>query len=128
MKLRSHTEWVTKAQCRRVDPAMMDAPDARGLFAGKHPGPARLWRAYLVNGTICEGCPVVRECAADAVEVDEAHVIRGGIPIPARMHSRARAVVMEGMKRVATGVNSRAASAEILDAVEVRMPCGVVER
>lgn len=32
--------------------------------------------------TTCMDCPVIRECAAEAIETDDIAVIRAGVPIP----------------------------------------------
>lgn len=79
-------QWRDRAKCRGTDPAEYDVD--RTTVWGKTPGPDR-WPAWLdrlnewvQRGTVCDGCPVVALCAADAAEHRDGGVIRGGIPIP----------------------------------------------
>lgn len=81
----SGTEWRDRARCR-------DAEDL-DQFAVENAGAYTLCRTvekctrWIDRGAVCDGCPVIAECARDALEHGDGGVIRGGIPLVHESHS-----------------------------------------
>lgn len=83
MTTRSREDWTERAKCR-------------GCVGSEYDSPANLWRARKISadefrqlladtGRVCDGCPVMRECAAD-VNRKDVEVIRAGVPLPSMHH------------------------------------------
>lgn len=89
--------WHANAKCRTAEPGSYDFPDhtPRGHERDE-------WNRYLVEA--CGDCPVLRECAADALELTRltVHVIRAGACNTGATESRAKAR-RHWRKVVATG-------------------------
>lgn len=77
--LSDRTAWLPFAACRHTDP---DAFDIVANVSSAVLPPARL-DSMWAQGTICESCPVARECAADALAAGDQGVVRGGVPLAA---------------------------------------------
>ncbi|MGP5931733.1 WhiB family transcriptional regulator [Corynebacterium glyciniphilum] len=71
--------WLSQAACRGSNPGDFDIV---ANVSSATPPPKRLDRMWG-QGAICEACPVVRECAADALTAGDQGVIRGGVPLSA---------------------------------------------
>jgi WhiB family transcriptional regulator, redox-sensing transcriptional regulator len=63
--------WRLRAACRDVDSAVFFPPD------GERP-PQRDARETRAKA-ICGGCPVIRQCAAYAIQYGERHGVWGGL-------------------------------------------------
>lgn len=72
-------EWIQKAACRHADPNAFD------IVANVNSGtpPQERITAMWDKGHICESCPVVAQCAADALAGADIGIVRGGVPIAA---------------------------------------------
>ena len=73
------TRWLPRAACLGSDP---DDFDIITNVTATVPTPTRMDRMWD-QGTICESCPVVRECAADALDQRDIGIVRGGVPVVA---------------------------------------------
>lgn len=89
---RVRTGWITRAQCRDMDWDDFDIPRKMNGDTQEQ----SLRRRWAYAGELCRGCPVVDECARDALEQRDAEIIRAGVPIPQSGNSswrRARAAL-----------------------------------
>lgn len=71
------TRWWEQAACRHVDPAVFDC-DSR-----KHDAQTPDRRADYARRA-CGACPVMAQCAADALDGHGRGTVRGGMWLPAR--------------------------------------------
>lgn len=69
--------WYEQAKCRKLPPGEYDSIDQDGV-KGFH-------KAYRIIQVMekCEGCPVVQQCAQQAVEQRWTGVIAAGVELPA---------------------------------------------
>lgn len=72
-------EWIQKAACRPSDPADFDIV----ANISSTPPPEKRITAMWDQGRICEACPVVAQCARDALAGADIGIVRGGVPIVA---------------------------------------------
>ena len=68
---RNDQEWRTHAACRGTDPDNWDVPYMLRIPALDN----------CEQRSICESCPVIRDCAADSALAKDIGVIRAGVPI-----------------------------------------------
>lgn len=72
-------QWWNRAQCAGDDPERYETgPD----HAYKMCTDVTLMAAWVGQGAVCDGCPVMAACARDALDRRDAGVVRGGIPCP----------------------------------------------
>lgn len=71
--MNSRADWITRAKCRTMDPHSFDLSDRRSGETTPRPEVAQ---------QLCEGCPVVRQCALDAMEPLAVCSVRAGVWIP----------------------------------------------
>ncbi|MGC3903939.1 WhiB family transcriptional regulator [Corynebacterium variabile] len=72
-------QWWQDAQCAGDDPERYEtAPD----HAYSTCNDVRRMAEWIGHGAVCDGCPVIAECARDALDRRDAGVVRGGIPCP----------------------------------------------
>ena len=69
-------EWQLRAACRNLDSAMFFHPE-RERGAAKADREARAKE-------ICRSCPVIRQCRAHALRVDEPYGVWGGMSVAER--------------------------------------------
>lgn len=71
--------WLPHASCLGSD------PDAFDIVANvsSTPPPEKRVTAMWEQGRICEDCPVVAQCARDALAGGDICIVRGGVPIVA---------------------------------------------
>ncbi len=101
-------DWHERAQCRQGDPARFDVP--AGVWAKRKDGDRNGWMERIRElGSVCNGCPVVRECAADVVPGTDVGVIRAGVPLPeyGMMTRHNRRGVEETLGMIVEGVMHR---------------------
>lgn len=101
-------DWHERAQCRQGDPARFDVP--AGVWARRKSGDRTGWMERIRElGSVCDGCPVVRECAADVVPGTDVGVIRAGVPLPeyGMMTQHNRRGVEETLGMIVEGVMHR---------------------
>lgn len=72
-------EWIQKAACRHADPADFDVVANVSSTALPEKRITAMWE----QGSICESCPVVAQCARDALAGADIGIVRGGVPIAA---------------------------------------------
>lgn len=72
-------EWIQKAACRHTDPTDFDIV----ANISSTPPPEKRITAMWDQGRICEDCPVVAQCARDALAGADIGIVRGGVPIVA---------------------------------------------
>lgn len=63
--------WITRAKCRGADPELFDL-SARAYAEHREE----------VAQALCSGCPVIRECAMDAMDPLAVGTVRAGLWIP----------------------------------------------
>lgn len=68
---RGDQQWRTKAGCQATDLSLWDVPPMHGTELTMHE-----------QRIICDNCPVLRECAADAALARDVGIIRAGVAIP----------------------------------------------
>lgn len=72
-------QWWHRARCAGDDPERYEiTPD----HAFKVCLDIAAMGAWVGQGSVCDGCPVIAECARDALNRKDAGVVRGGIPCP----------------------------------------------
>ncbi|MEY8565170.1 WhiB family transcriptional regulator [Corynebacteriaceae bacterium 7-707] len=76
---KGRAEWLPRAACQTADPDAFDI----GMNVSSGTPAARRIDQVWDQGVICESCPVVRECAADAITMGDIGVVRGGVPVAA---------------------------------------------
>lgn len=74
LEMRSPTDWITRAQCCDMDPNDFDPPH--------HINDNDIERRWDYAAGLCSGCPVIAECARDALEQHDGEIIRAGVPLP----------------------------------------------
>lgn len=91
--------WHRNAMCATEKPERWDLP--QGLKV-----PAQQRHANLM----CAGCPVVRQCAADALRHQDRAIIRAGVHIPDHTHGDVRVAIRELARRAGMGQQQGAAA------------------
>jgi hypothetical protein len=104
MRIRDTRQWADRALCIDLDPDYFTAPPA--VTNAWTSGNRRRWAEVMNRGQVCEQCPVMRECAADAFACKDSEVIRGGITLGGRSGAAHRAwlVTRAGLQMVAAGL------------------------
>lgn len=100
--------WQQDAQCRHGDPERFEVP--RGLWKYRRTSDRRRWQQRLRDlGSVCDGCPVVRQCAADVALGLDVGVIRAGVPLPdyGQWNDRTRHGVEQALGMIEGGVMHR---------------------
>ena len=87
------TGWRSRAQCIDRD------PDEYDLEGGTPRGEPR----QPIARDLCEGCPVIRECAGEALEPLALGTVRAGVWITRAGGSGARDRVREALSEIALG-------------------------
>lgn len=85
--------WRGDAQCLGRDPRDYE------LDTGEHTGTDR----QVIARELCDGCEVMRECAAEALEPLARGTVRAGVWIPFVMTRGTTARVREGLSEIALG-------------------------
>lgn len=85
--------WRADAQCLGRDPREYE------LEGGEYTGTDR----QTIARERCDGCPVMRECAAEALEPLARGTVRAGVWIPATMPRGTIARVREALTEIALG-------------------------
>lgn len=88
MRARDTRPWYDRAACSGDDPDRYETPMSIGTAWGR--GRREVVREALEAGSLCDGCPVIRECARDAVRCDDSGTIRAGIPVPDKSRPSSR--------------------------------------
>ncbi|OHU57069.1 hypothetical protein BKG82_12820 [Mycobacteroides chelonae] len=84
-------EWAERAVCR------LETPDAPDLWTPDR----RPIRAVMVHlEAMCARCPVIRNCAVDAVTADDAEGVYAGVWLPGKERRVARATAMRRLKQL----------------------------
>lgn len=84
--------WHRNAKCADGDPTDWDLPSGYKV-------PAQQRNANRV----CFGCPVVKQCAADALRHRDRDIIRAGVHIPGETHGDVRPAIRELARRAGMG-------------------------
>lgn len=92
-----HTEWHYRGKC--ADPAL----DPKDWDLQRR---AKDWQTLVRAAKACIGCPVIRECAIEAVETKSIGTIRAGLPCPENHWKSTGTVRQEALELVAGGDNS----------------------
>lgn len=84
-------DWRERAVCR------LETPDAPDLWTPNR----RPIRAVMVHlEAMCARCPVIRECAVDAVTEVEAEGVYASVWVPGKERRVARATAMRRLKQI----------------------------
>lgn len=86
--------WQERAKCWGDDPERFTLDD------GPHEVPPR-YRAGVARD-LCDGCPVIRECAADALRYRVTSTVRAGVWCGSANHSM-KTSAKAAMKEIADG-------------------------
>lgn len=100
---RSSIEWMRRAKCQHMNPIAFDYHEK---LAGSTPSDA-VHAAYAAAAELCNGCPVMRECARDALDQQDVEVVRGGVPIPSRGRRRDTQRARLALAHIAAGEDSQ---------------------
>lgn len=95
--MRDTRAWMDRALCAGRNPRLYETDGYRNNRVMKSD---RVERAR----NLCAGCPVVQECAADALEPLAVATIRAGVWIDAVVLGRNRKAVKAQLQAVALGV------------------------
>lgn len=104
-RTQAHTDWTVPAWHERAKCAKASDPTEWDMEGRESPG-VRLQQAQRS----CSGCPVIAECAGEALDERPIGVVRAGIPIP--MHPSR--TVDAGLKMIARGINPSRAVLEAM--------------
>ena len=85
------TWWRDRAKCRGRNPRYWDLAGRTHLDA------------ETAARTICRGCPVIAECALDAIDHGDAGVIRAGVCLWPRGHGSQRDADTHRLREIARG-------------------------
>lgn len=88
MKTRKTRRWYDRAACSEDDPDTWDTPMTLG--AAWLRGDRERAREFMASAARCDGCPVLSECARDALRCIDHGTIRGGVPLPDKDQQSAR--------------------------------------
>ena len=92
-------DWRTKAPCQHQDPRLWDLDSAawRGHPLERKPRDVRAQ-------ALCHGCPVIRECAAFALDIKPRMlgIVLAGVDIPVQGGAKARAAKLR-LQEIAYG-------------------------
>lgn len=102
--MKDHRAWLDRALCNSRDPRLYETD---GWKLGRVRRAEREERAT----ELCFGCPVVQECAADAIEPLAVATIRAGVWIDATVLGRDRRAVIAQLQAVALGMSVVSGSA-----------------
>lgn len=91
-----HTEWHYRGKC--ADPAL----DPKDWDLQRR---AKDWQTLVRAAKACIGCPVIRECAIEAVETKSIGTIRAGLPCPENSWISRGNVRQRDLEAVARGDN-----------------------
>lgn len=83
---RKHTGWMADAQCREMDWDDFEIP---AKVRGDSPE-QDLRRKWDYATELCALCPVITECALDALDQEDTEIIRAGVPLPMKGNSSYR--------------------------------------
>lgn len=75
--------WMTEAKCADMDPTLFD-------WQPESISPKAHTAEQLRAAQLCDGCPVMRECARFAYEVRPSETIYAGIAFPALERDRSK--------------------------------------
>ncbi|MBA4504225.1 WhiB family transcriptional regulator [Corynebacterium sanguinis] len=82
-------EWLLRAKCRSLDPELFDLSNVRDIKGSEYHS------RDAIAEQLCYGCPVIRECARDAMDPLAVGTVRAGVWIPvvseSGMHARRHA-------------------------------------
>lgn len=105
--------WRERAACNGDNPDNYDVEKSRIFNACEDYLAVVEW---VEQGAICDGCPVARTCAADALRARDRGVIRAGIPL-GFVESRTSApwgMASDALQEVADGTSPRLARADMI--------------
>lgn len=100
-------DWREAAQCAGQDPAAWDVEAWPRLPKGGDRAAVHNSRA----AALCTGCPVLAECAADALKPLAVATVRAGVAIPPNPTGDPRRRVLARLQDIARGVHSCVARA-----------------
>lgn len=106
MMERDTQQWYDRAKCAGKDPEAYTVPKSIGRVWSAGGGPS-LNRVTERAGK-CDGCPVARECARDALDTDDNGMIRGGIQVPSDDTSALHAVRVAALGALSAVANGSA--------------------
>lgn len=114
------SNWLDRAKCVGMDPALFDVPSGYSRTLGNKRLNDVIDR--VAEGKVCDGCPVVRECAQDVLDCKRVtlSVIRGGIPLSDERSGAVKGTYTlpyRALEFVAGGVSPLAARAALVDMV-----------
>lgn len=106
-------QWHERATCNGFDPALFDLDSwvKRALEQGQE---ERFLDVDDLAGLICDGCPVARECAADAMNPPAWETVRAGIPLIQLTPRSKSDLMVKALKHVAAGLPTDEARARLL--------------
>lgn len=104
-RTQAHTDWTVPAWHERAKCAKASDPTEWDI-TGRGSQAMRLQQAQRS----CSGCPVIAECAGEALDERPIGVVRAGIPIP--MHPSR--TVTDALKMIARGINPTRAVLEAM--------------
>lgn len=106
---RKRTAWLKDAQCLEMNWDDFDIPPA---VRGDTPEQG-LRRKWAYAGELCQGCPVITECALDALDQEDTEIIRAGVPLPMKGNTSYRRA-QTALQIIADGTPISAAAATVL--------------
>lgn len=77
----SARHWRARAKCLGTDTDRFEAPSNSTIInkvKKSHENLMEMYRGYM---NLCFGCPVMRECARDAIANEDTSFVRGGVPL-----------------------------------------------
>lgn len=79
--MHADTDWITHAKCRDMDPEKFDLSNMRDKYGISNAHEVAAARERIA-AELCEGCPVVAQCALDAAEPVSVGMVRAGVWVP----------------------------------------------
>lgn len=121
MRIRDTRRWYERTQCANTDPDRYDTPAfLNGAWCA---GNRNKVIAALAAGAICDTCPVLAECARDALDCETHSTIRAGIPLAHGDKSRkAVSVTQAGLEMVAARIHPTRARHLMIEMFDQRPP------
>ncbi|MGV0868464.1 WhiB family transcriptional regulator [Corynebacterium kalidii] len=125
MRTRDTRPWYERAACRGDDPALYETP--KNLAHAWARGDLAKVRDGMTAAARCDTCPVIRQCARDALACQDHATIRAGVPVPDKGMNVARFLLRAAraeLARVADGLRPFDARATLMATMPAPTPAG----
>lgn len=115
---KKETKWYDEAQCKGVEVESLRVPDSWLYFSLGTEDFAEINRDIA---KVCDGCPVIQECARDALDHEDGGYVRGGLMLPELGKDLQRSITVPALRLIACG-GSREHGLEAIRQLALKVP------